>query len=129
MCDECHQNPCVNTCPNNPNFYVKHYKTCPICLKEYDEEDMDYAVCDDCLQKNKTYEIAQRYGADRKMSVMVNGFYWFLFDAHAINRILAVEACGEKHNDVTLLTDDVPKFFNDDLGDFADWLKEKKGTI
>ena len=128
MCDECHQSPHATMCPNNPALAGDHpiMKKCPICEREFDEEEMDYAVCDECLKKNQTYETAIKYGAASKMSVMVNSFFWFLFDERAINRILAVAALDEKRNDAMLLTEDVPKFFNNDPSDFADWLKERK---
>lgn len=126
MCDECHQSPCANTCPNAPEP-PKHYKQCPVCLKEYDEEDMDYAVCDNCISKNATYENALAWGEKEKYEIEINGFLAYSFTVKEVEEILLRELNQDRNVFIKSARNSLAfDFCTDDQDAFADWLKERE---
>ena len=128
MCDECHQSPHATMCPNNPALAEDHpiMKTCPICEREFDEEDMDYAVCADCFDANSVFGRAYQYGMFRKCNVEVNGFVAFMLSSGVITEVLYQYLLTFWKNFTVMTNEDVRKFISEDLGDFADWLAEQK---
>lgn len=125
MCDECHQHPHATMCPNNPTLADDDpiMKRCPICEREFDEEEMDNDVCDECLQKNNTYENALKWGASDKTAVTINGYLAWQFSVEAIEEILKHEL------DEALALGVLSDYSNYNMGaksDFADWLVEQK---
>lgn len=130
MCDECLQNPCANTCPNNPHFYDNPVmKTCPICEREYDEEDMMWSVCDSCLFAAETYENALAWGNEEKKEIEINGFLAYAFTSDQIEEVLR-----EKLDEYGNITIDrarksyAEEYCYDDKSAFADWLVEQKNN-
>lgn len=126
MCDECRQNPCANTCPNNPDFYKRHYKTCPVCLKEYNEEDMDYAVCDSCIALNTKFDTAIEYGNKAKTDVYINGFFAKVLTQDQIDEALLATVMEFAKYFAPIAVNNAREFIADDVSDFADWLKERE---
>lgn len=128
MCNECHQNPCANTCPNNPNFNDEpEMKTCPLCGEQFNAEYFENAVCDLCAYKNATYENALAWGKEEPREVEVNGFLAYVFTESEIEEILLREL-EEKGNVLVagVRNLNAHKYCTEDIGAFADWLVKKK---
>jgi len=100
-------------------------KTCPICKREYDEDLMEESVCAACMKHNMTWDIAEKYGDERKITVEVNAFWAKLFPTAMIDEILREKAVEYKSIFPFMAREDTDNFFKDDLSDFADWLKEQ----
>ena len=132
MCDECHQSPHATMCPNNPALADDDpiMKRCPICEREFDEEEMTWSVCDECLEKNATDENAMAYGEvdTHRTWVKINSYVAWHYSESEINEILKhifvehiyLAGVDEKN-------EDPQGFCEEDDGAFADWLKEQKG--
>jgi hypothetical protein len=127
MCDECHQSPCANMCPNSIALADDDpVKTCPICEEcYYSDDSTDYPVCLVCLRENMTFDTAEKYGSNRKVDVEINAFWAKLFTPSMINEILREKAVEYKSIFPYMAREDTDNFFKDDLSDFADWLKEQ----
>ena len=125
MCDECHQSPCAAMCPNSIADDDPIMKKCPICEREYDEDLMEESVCAACMELNTTWEIAEKYGSNRKVDVEINAFWAKLFTPSMINEILREKAVAYTRIFPFMAREDTDNFFKDDPSDFADWLKEQ----
>lgn len=96
-------------------------RECPLCGREIAENDMIYAVCDQCLADNKAVATALEYGAERTTKVSINGFLAYQFDADEINDILTAALSD-------LFKTDHREFLNDDEDDFAMWLQKRNAA-
>ena len=128
MCDECHQTPHANTCPNNPNYNDEpETKTCPICGNEFNAEYFENAVCDPCAYKNATYTNALALGKEEPREVNINGFLAYAFTESEIEEILLREL-EEKGNILVAGVRNLyaHEYCTEDIGAFADWLVKQK---
>ena len=125
MCDECHQSPHATMCPNNPALAGDHpiMKTCPICEREFDEDDMFYSVCDECLERNLHQTNAIAYGSKRTETIEINGYLAHEFSRDQIEEILIREI--ENMTGFFYRWND-KRYIRQDSSDFADWLVEQK---
>lgn len=126
MCNECLRSPCANTCPNNPNYDDERTVTCPLCGKEYDEGEMDYAVCDDCITRNSSFSAAIKYGESAQAEVSINGFYAKMLTQDQINEALNAIVMEFAQYYSSIAVNNARDFINDDPDNFADWLIEQK---
>jgi len=116
------------TCPNNPHFYDDpEMKTCPICGREFNEEDMDYSVCAICSDKNATYENALAFGETDKYEIEINDFLASIFTKKEIEEILLRELNENGNVFVKNARESMAfAYCRDAPSAFADWLKERK---
>ena len=61
-------------------------KPCKFCGKLIDEDSWD--ICDDCIEKSKTFKVADHIGRCWKEEVKINGFLANCFDEDEIEQIL-----------------------------------------
>ena len=128
MCDECHQSPHATMCPNNPALAGDHpiMKKCPICEREFDEEEMDYEVCDECLEEAGTRENALDYGDARREKIEINGLLASVLTPSQISVALLHYLRDMERVNPRKVPELICKFMFEDRGDFADWLVEQK---
>lgn len=106
-------------CPNCGSEDIEEAVQCSICKKWFSPDETVHGVCDNCLEKNMTVATATKYGADRKISVELNGFLAWVFDGR-IEDILTQHL--QNVYDLKQLGVD---YCADDKHDFAEWLEEK----
>ena len=100
----------------------ENVKPCKICGKPIDEDDWD--ICEDCIEKNKTFENATLIGHLYKDEVLINEFLLHCFSADEIERILFEKFMSlsseerEKH---------IRSYIEDDMLFFVDWLVRING--
>ncbi len=129
MCDVCHAVIGHNIgCPETPYDEDDYNKICPICEREYDDEDeMLWGVCMDCIEKNATFATVYEYGAKRPNTVTMNALWVKFFSPEQIDEIIKQHA----YETIKFFPDLAKRYaletVSDDWHDFADWLKEKKG--
>lgn len=110
-------------CPSCGYDIVYEATKCKICGEYFYAETDGIEVCDDCLESEQMVGTALEYGADRVESVAVNGAVYALLSEEEINSILTKYV--EEH--FTDHSKEVVRFCEEDKGDFADWLIERKG--
>ena len=129
MCAECgfikgH----ATMCPNNPALAGDNpiMKQCPICEREFDEEEMIWSVCDECLAVNMTFAKVHAYGNDRMQETTLNPLWIKFFSPQQIDTILMQHANTTFKFFPTVAQRYVEETARDDESDFADWLVEQK---
>lgn len=128
MCDECHQSPHATMCPNNPALADDDpiMKTCPICEREFPEEEMLRSVCDGCLADAMKIADVRSYGQARMQKTELNPLWVSFFSTQQIDTILFHEAQTTFRFFPTVVQRYVEETARDDESDFADWLVERK---
>jgi hypothetical protein len=79
-------------------------------------------VCEKCCERDDPRE-AYAYGADRKECVELNGFLAYAYSAQEIEAALWKDLMSSRPS---LVKEYANKYITDDIGDFAEWLKEEK---
>ena len=125
MCNECNQNPCANTCPNNP-FFEERTETCPLCGEEYPEEEMIYAVCEKCMNACESFYVALDYGKDNQYPVNINGLFAKMLTSEQINEALLALCIEMQKQYYGVAMTAAHDLLTDDPDAFSHWLLEKK---
>ena len=126
MCNECLHSPCANTCPNNQNYDDERTVTCPLCGTEIPEEEMLYAVCDNCLMKNHSVWQAIAYGESERANISINGLYAKLLTPDQISEALKLAAANMIQAYPAMGGAAARDFLTDDPDAYAHWLIEQK---
>ena len=101
-------------------------KTCPICEREFDEDDMDYPVCDECIRRASSLATALKYGGERKQKVEINSLYAKVLSPEQIDEALKSAVEDMRTHYIGFFLKSLHEFINDDTRDFADWLVDQK---
>lgn len=100
--------------------YVEATK-CEICGEWFNNEE-GFGVCDDCLDKGKTYENACKIWEDDTNTIEVKPILNYVFGERKINEILfAYLEANKEHYDK-----DIKAYINENIDYLADILKEGK---
>lgn len=99
---ECHGVECyedvIDTCPHCGGTFVATVE-CKICGSYHKDEWGWIGYCDECLEKEATFEMATEIGKDNKESVKVNGLITHMFTADEIEAILLDYAKNHQERD------------------------------
>lgn len=101
-------------------------KTCPICEREFPEEDMTYPVCDECIARASSITTALKYGEERKQKVEINSLYAKVLTPEQIDEALKSAVVDMRTHYIGFFLKALHDFINDDTRDFAEWLVEQK---
>ena len=102
-----------------------HESHCPLCDRDVPDEEMIYAVCEQCLTRNETLEQAFAYGAHSKTSVKINALFAKALTDDQINTAL-YEAVMRMYREYPLsMVGFARETVTDDSDDFAHWLLEQ----
>lgn len=98
---------------------------CKACGDIYPALDLSEGLCENCIKERTTLKNVIAYAKDRNCIYELLTEY--LFDKEEVNAILleVIEKAGETFSDK--VKDAYQNFVNDDMGDFADFLKKSEG--
>lgn len=97
-------------------------KKCKLCENLIDEDDWD--LCEDCINKAKTFENATRIGHLYKDEVLINEFYSHCFSEKELEEILYIAFIELPKEEQKKRID---KYIEDDMLFFVDWLVRTNG--
>lgn len=78
-------------CPMCKSLDIDEAERCPICEEVFVLDEIDYGVCDECLEKAVTKENAFGLGDEDRQEVSLNGFMAWLYSADEIEHILEAD--------------------------------------
>lgn len=109
-----------NECPFCHNGELVVATECKVCGAHfYDEENLK--VCEDCLEANRTLEVALAIGDENETDVYINGFIKTLLGDAKIKEILLNHV---KENFTTsLIKSTIAKYTDEDKQYFAEWVE------
>ena len=102
--------------------YFENMQKCEICGEYFCEDEIEWGVCNDCVEKNLTVDNCYRWGKDCKEKFEINGFLRAVYSDNDIERLLLknfVEMC--LHPKLVCRS-----FMDTDYSWFADKIKEDK---
>ena len=110
----------VTVCPYCHGYFEEMQK-CEICGEYFCEDEIEYGVCHECVEKNLTVDNCYRWGEDCKEKIEINGFLRAVYSDTNIERLLL------KNFKETCLYQKIvcQSFVNTDYSWFADKLKEE----
>ena len=109
-------------CPNCGSVDFEEAEQCDICGEWHAADYLRGGVCEKCRERDDPRE-AYAYGSARKSCVELNGFLAYAYSAQEIEAALWQDLMSSRP---ALVKEYANKYITDDIGDFAEWLKEEK---
>lgn len=111
----------TDECPNCGSLDIEEAEHCDKCGEDFEPDEVVGHFCAKCIGKAITIDKATKYGADRKVSVELNGFLAWVFASDEIEEVLMRHFMDTSDNWQKRM---VNEYCRDDLSDFSDWLWE-----
>lgn len=98
---------------------------CKVCGKWFDDEDEGLEVCEGCIEKAETIDVALAMGEANLEPVNINGFIKFSLTEKEINSILCDYIKTTPH--IANRSSKIVDYCEEDRGFFAEWIADKYG--
>jgi hypothetical protein len=125
-CGEFWGSPCSETLCGCPvcHGYFEETKKCLICGCEHLEDELNYGICDECIDNHKyNVDMCFKLGATEAEELKLNSFLTFMFNVEEIEEILL----RELKQAMQYTTLDCENFINSDRNWFAEKLAGEVG--